>query len=354
MKKKTILLPAILLLLFEISAFGQTLTFTNTFGGNIDNLSSSDFIRFIKDENDDFKKRKVSTGERAQLDFSSPEIDGRIRSDLASSDENEDFSLNLKGYLGYKPVNFITLLAGNSFFSKFIIPASYLPANDEYTIHGKLTGSGGAGILFQAAGFSFGAAGDSDEDTVFNFGALYEVKNAFNIGATFQDITGKAGSFGVFAGFDAIYAFKVAAGYIHNYKGAYLQNTKNALQLSLKWILGETGFSVCAEGLLGLTNDIGDGSGNRYYDTTFPWYTAARLLYKLNEDTTFYLKGTLGYELKSSKADETLKRYQIYPHFDKKTSMGTIRSGVRFSFTDKNQLTAFSIPVSWYYSFKVK
>ena len=354
MKRKTFLLPALLLLLFETSAFAQTLTFTNTFGGNVDNLNSSDFIRYIKDENDNFKKKKFSIGERAQLDLSSPELDGRIRSDLASVDENDDFSLKLKGYLGFKPVNHITLLAGNSFFSKFIIPASYLPANDEYTIHGKLTGPDGAGILFQAAGFSFGAATEADEETVFNFGALYEVKNAFNIGATFQNITDDARSFGIFAGFDAIYAFKVAGGYIRNYKGAYLQSTKNALQLSLKWILGETGFSLYAEGLLGLTNDIGDGSGNRYYDTTFPWYTAARLLYKLDEDTTFYLKGTAGYELKSSKAGETLKRFQIYPHFNRKTSMGTIRSGVRFSLTDKKQLTAFSIPVSWYYSFKVK
>lgn len=356
--KKTILLPALLLLIFEGSAFAQTLTFTNTFGGNVDNLSSSDFIRYLKDENDEFQKKKFSIGERAQLDLSSPELDGRIRLDLASldakEDEDENFSLDLKGYLSFKPVSFATLLAGNSFFSKFVIPASYLPANDEYTIHGKLTGADGAGILLQAAGIRLGAATEADEEAVFNFGASYELKNAFNIGATVQNITDKAGSFGVFAGFDAIYAFKVAGGYIRNYKGAYLQNTKDALQLSLQWILGGTGFSAYAEGLLGLTNDIGDGSGNRYFDTKFPWYTAVRLLYKLNEDTSFYLKGTAGYELKSSKAGETLTRFQLYPHFDHKTSMGTFRSGVRFSFTDKRQLTAVSIPVSWYYSFKVK
>ena len=55
--KKTILLPALLLLIFEGAVFAQTLTFTNTFGGNVDNLRSSDFIRYLKDENDEFQKK---------------------------------------------------------------------------------------------------------------------------------------------------------------------------------------------------------------------------------------------------------------------------------------------------------
>ena len=95
---------------FLASSFAQSVSLTNTFGGDKNNTKANDFLVFDKD----FNKPTVSVGDRIQLDVASEKIDSRIRFDITDK-------LALTGYVNFRPVEWLNFIGGNKFFinSKF-------------------------------------------------------------------------------------------------------------------------------------------------------------------------------------------------------------------------------------------
>ena len=85
-KIKTIIAATVALSAFTALSAADTISLTNTFGGDNDKLSGKDFISFDKDGN----KTDTHISDRVQLDLASKYIDSRLRLDINGSD-------NLKG-----------------------------------------------------------------------------------------------------------------------------------------------------------------------------------------------------------------------------------------------------------------
>ncbi|MCI6983746.1 MAG: hypothetical protein MR917_05960, partial [Treponema porcinum] len=94
------------------SVFAQSITLTNTFGGNSDSIDAptggSDFITFTQhDEKDDsnYENTVTTVSDRLQLDFSTAKLDGRIRTEFSTSTLNgKKADVRFRGYLRYRPV----------------------------------------------------------------------------------------------------------------------------------------------------------------------------------------------------------------------------------------------------------
>ena len=106
-------------------AFAQSISLTNTFGGDTDNIGSNG--EFISINKDGTKETTSSIGDRIQLDVSSEKVDARVRLDLAAptfkfndSDsgkiDGKNTTVRLRGYVDYKPWTWLHLNAGNYFF----------------------------------------------------------------------------------------------------------------------------------------------------------------------------------------------------------------------------------------------
>ncbi len=326
-------------------AFSQSISIANTLGGNTDNTESKDFFRFDESMNKD----EISIGDRLQLDMQSESLDSRIRMDFVTDFSDSGGAFKIRGYLNYHPLAFLNLIAGNAFFSRWVIPASYLAANDDYPCHGKLTDTNGAGIVLQAGNITGSASIQGESELNLNLGLLYDVKNLLNIGFTFQDVTRESFSFSGYAGFSGVQNLVLNAGYSYNYMGSYVQSAQHVIQGSCGYNFRSIGLAFYAEELFALTNKRGNGSGERYFDTGCPNYTALRFVKKFGEDTTMTVRLSSNHELKSAKQNETGTQLQVYPYIEQKTTCGTIRAGLRILFSDSEGFDGLSIPFSWYY-----
>ena len=135
----------------------QSLSLTNTFGGNSDNVGTSDFLKFDQDSN----KKAAVVGDRIQLDLASEYLDSRVRLNL-SGDKN--YAPALQGYLNFRPFKPVNIIGGNKFFWKWTTAGAYLAAIDDFLVHGKLADDNGAGLVLNFApedkdfGLTFAAA----------------------------------------------------------------------------------------------------------------------------------------------------------------------------------------------------
>mgnify|MGYP004554084057 FL=1 len=336
--KKHFIATAVLLS-FLGGAFAQSVSLSNTFGGDSDNTKADDFLIFDKD----FNKQAVSVGDRVQLDVASEKLDSRIRLDITNK-------LSLSGYVNLRPVEFLNFIGGNKFFSKWAIPSASLLANDNVVSYGKLADNDGAGVVLDIAGFKFSTAVAAESRLNLNFGLLYSQKDMFNVGFTAQDVTEKSVSFGWFAGLNSIKNLTLNAGYVYNYNDdSYLPATEHALQLSCSYSYGDSGFFIAGDVQLGLNNVKGDGSGDAYAQDGIPYYIALAASYAPLDNLNLNLKADVRHGLESDKDNN----YVLYPYGEYKTSVGTFTLGVRTAF-DTDGFAGLSIPFSWKYKLSKK
>lgn len=354
MKKYLLALGLVSLIVGGLSA--QSVTITNTFGGNSDNTGTSDFLKF--DDNGD--KDTAVVGDRIQLDVASEHIDSRVRLNI-SGDNN--FSLGLQGYLNFRPFKQVNFIGGNKFFWKWATPGAYLGAIDDYLVHGKLADDNGGGVVLNfdsenskvAATFAGAVGLDSKLD--LNFGTQFNVKNLFILGLTGQDLTKSSASFAGYVALTAVKNLTLNFGYTYNNtdKG-YIQGTQHLAQISVGYKFEAIPLTVYADGLTGLNNnsnyieltesyvDLDSGSG-------VPFYAAFRANYNVSDYLDINGSVKVNHKLE---LDDSVTTVTVYPYFDVKTKIGTFRSGARVLFDSDDGYKGFNIPFSWQYKIAAK
>ena len=349
----------------------QSVTLTNTFGGNNDNVGTSDFLKFDGDGD----KTDAVVGDRLQLDVASEHIDSRIRLNIVNGS-----AVATNAYVNFRPIQPLNFIAGNTFFWKWTTPGAYLAATDDYLAHGKLADSNGAGVVYNLVsddvGITFAASVGAQSRLDLNFGAQFALKDTLTIGVTAQDVTESTVSVGAYFALHAVENLLLNLGYTYNpadtsyytgqqasnikesYDGANAQpGTQHLAQLSVGYTLSDVGngLSLYADIATGLNNkthyytvNTTTGTDSDFYelDDGVPFYGAVRANLKATEnlDVNFWVRGNhwLG-------AKDTYDAVTVYPYFDYKTNVGTFRAGVRAFFNKDDGFNGFNIPFSWQY-----
>lgn len=352
MKKATKkLCSAAVVLAFGVASFAQSISVTNIFGGNADNTPASDLLSFDKD----FNRAEMNVGDRVQLDVSSEKLESRVRLDFSiPKTDGKNASVRLRGYVGYKPFDFVTIAVGNNFFSKYGISAARLCAADDYTQYGKLIDNDGAGVIFNVAGVKVAGALASESRMNLNFGGSYEIENVAGFGITAQDVTEDSRSLSAFASLLAVENLSLNAGYTYNYANtSYLGSTQQAVQVSGGYNFADLGLGLYGDVQLGLNKVKGDGSKAEYVldegsnGLALPLYVGLRASYKASD----VVSATLSTSVKSIPEGKGSLAVNVYPYVDLDTGVGTFRSGVRANFNEDG-FAGLSIPVSWQYKMK--
>ena len=351
---KKVWLSALAGIVLTSGVSAQSITLTNIFGGDGDNLYSDDFLSFTKDDDGNLNKGNVNVADRLQLDFKGDKILGRVRLEAKTGatsgkfkDGNSD--LRLRGFVGFKPWDFLTIAGGNSFFTKYSISAAYLAASDDQESHGNLLDTNGAGVIFNFAGLKIAGGVAAESRLNLNLAASYDIKDVVSLGFTFQDVTTEAFSFAGYAGLNAVEDLILNVGYIYNRTDtSYLASAEQAVQASAGYTFKDIGLTLLGDFQTGLSKKSAKTNVGGYteYDRV-PLYTKVVAgispLDNLNVSLAFTLTdggiGAVG--------------YSFYPYIDYDTGLGTIRTGVRFNLEDSD-FAGIDIPLSWTYKFKIK
>ena len=124
---KKVWLSALAGIVLASGVSAQSITLTNIFGGNADNLYSSDFITLTKNDDGKLNKGNVNVADRLQLDFKGDKILGRVRLEaktgtvngkLATNFDTKDSDIRLRGFVGFNPWEFLTIAGRKKFFKK--------------------------------------------------------------------------------------------------------------------------------------------------------------------------------------------------------------------------------------------
>lgn len=346
---KKVWLSALAGIVLASGVSAQSITLTNIFGGDADNLYSSDFITLEKDDDGNLNKGNVNVADRLQLDFKGDKILGRVRLEAKTGTVNgKNSELRVRGFVGFNPWEFLTIAGGNSFFTKYSLSAAYLAASDDQESHGNLLDTNGAGVIFNIAGLKIAGGVAAESRLNLNFAASYDIKDVVSLGFTFQDVTTEAFSFAGYAGLNAVEDLILNVGYIYNHEKGYLVSAEQAVQFSAGYTFKDIGLTLLGDLQLGLTKNGAKDKDGKYaeYDRA-PLYTKVVAgispLANLDVSLAFILadKGT------------GAVGYSFYPYIDYDTGLGTIRTGARFNFGDSD-FTGIDIPLSWTYKFKIK
>lgn len=340
----------------------QSISLTNIFGGDSDNLYSDEFLSFTKDDDGNLNKGNVNVADRLQLDFKGDKILGRVRLEaktgtvngkLATNFNTDNSDIRLRGFVGFNPWEFLTIAGGNSFFTKYSLSAAYLAASDDQESHGNLLDTNGAGVIFNIAGLKIAGGVAAESRLNLNFAASYDIKDVVSLGFTFQDVTTKAFSFAGYAGLNAVENLILNVGYIYNHEGGYLASAEQAVQVSAGYTFKDIGLTLLGDFQTGLSKKSAKDKDGVYteYDRV-PLYTKVVAgispLDNLDVSLTFTLSNAYD---KDEVAD--VVKYSFYPYIDYDTGLGTIRTGARFNFKDSD-FSGIDIPLSWTYKFKIK
>ena len=343
---KKLLLTSLLAAAAIVTAQAQSISLTNTFGGNSDNVGTSDFLKFNKDGT----KKEAVVGDRIQLDLGSQYIDSRVRINLSG---DAAWAPKVQGYASFKPFKGFNLIGGNSFFAKWATPGAYLSATDDYLSHGKLTDNNGAGVVYNFSNDDIGFAVSGTVGAVarldLNFGAQFTLNDTFTVGFTAQDVTEKTFTLGGYASLLAVENLLLNLGYTYNTNDeTYFSATEHLLQVSGGYKIKDANLALYADAALGLNNRKYDATAGDFVTLSdgIPFYLAFRASYALNENLN--LNGWVRVN-HSLTATENHTVTTVYPYFDYKTKFGTFRSGVRFTFNDTDGYAGFNIPFSWQY-----
>lgn len=333
-KIKTIIATTVALSAFTALSAAETISLTNTFGGDNDKVSGKDFISFDKDGN----KSETHISDRVQFDLASKYIDSRIRLDINGSGDLKGANpvLQIAGFVNFRPVEWLNFIAGNNFYTKWAIDGAFLSASENYPATGKLADSNGAGIVFNYAGFQGAAAIGYEADWNVNFGTAYTIKDIASFGATAQNVTkSDAASYSAYAKLLAVKNLFLDFGYSYNYAGGIIEATKHEAQFSTGYNLSNFGLTLNLDGLFGLTKK--DDSSD------IPLAVVFRTSYKATDNLNATAKITL---LQGSATGLTTT---VYPYVDYKTNFGTLRAGTEVVFNSKNGYQGINIPLSWTY-----
>lgn len=349
---KKVWLSALAGIVLASGVSAQSITLTNIFGGDADNLYSSDFITLTKDDDGKLNKGNVNVADRLQLDFKGDKILGRVRLEGKTGTVNgKNSELRVRGFVGFNPWEFLTIAGGNSFFTKYSLSAAYLAASDDQESHGNLLDNDGAGVIFNIAGLKIAGGVAAESRLNLNLAASYDIKDVVSLGFTFQDVTTEAFSFAGYAGLSAVENLILNVGYIYNHEGGYLASAEQAVQVSTGYTFKNIGLTLLGDFQTGLSKKSAKDKEGGYteYDRV-PLYTkvVAGISPLDNLDVS------LAFTLKDINSDgESVVDYSFYPYIDYDTGLGTIRTGARFNFKDSD-FSGIDIPLSWTYKFKIK
>ena len=93
----------------------QSVSLTNTFGGNSDNVGTSDFLKFANDGT----KVTAIVGDRVQLDFASEHIDSRVRLNVSG---DAGYIPSVQGYVNFRPFDWLAFSSVSSVSPQKRIP----------------------------------------------------------------------------------------------------------------------------------------------------------------------------------------------------------------------------------------
>ena len=359
---KKVWLSALAGIVLASGVSAQSITLTNIFGGDADNLYSSDFITLTKDDDGKLNKGNVNVADRLQLDFKGDKILGRVRLEaktgtvngkLATNFDTKDSDIRIRGFVGFNPWEFLTIAGGNSFFTKYSLSAAYLAASDDQESHGNLLDTNGAGVIFNIAGLKIAGGVAAESRLNLNLAASYDIKDVVSLGFTFQDVTTEAFSFAGYAGLNAVEDLILNVGYIYNHEGGYLASAEQAVQFSAGYTFKDIGLTLLGDLQLGLTKNGAKDKDGKYaeYDRA-PLYTKVVAGISPLDNLDVSLAFTLSNAYDKDEVADVVK-YSFYPYIDYDTGLGTIRTGARFNFKDSD-FSGIDIPLSWTYKFKIK
>lgn len=354
---KKVWLSALAGIVLASGVSAQSITLTNIFGGDNDNLYSEDFIKLEKDDDGNLNKANVNVADRLQLDFKGDKILGRVRLEaktgtvngkLATNFDTKDSDIRLRGFVGFNPWEFLTIAGGNKFFTKYSLSAAYLAASDDQENHGNLLDTDGAGVIFNFAGLKIAGGVAAESRLNLNLAASYDIKDVVSLGFTFQDVTTEAFSFAGYAGLNAVEDLILNVGYIYNHEGGYLASAEQAVQFSAGYTFKDIGLTLLGDFQTGLSKKSAKDKDGVYKELDrAPLYTKVVAGISPLDNLDVSLAFTLTDEGKDVVA------YSFYPYIDYDTGLGTIRTGARFNFKDSD-FTGIDIPLSWTYKFKIK
>ena len=359
---KKVWLSALAGIVLASGVSAQSITLTNIFGGDADNLYSGDFITLEKDDDGNLNKGNVNVADRLQLDFKGDKILGRVRLEaktgtvngkLATNFDTKDSDIRIRGFVGFNPWEFLTIAGGDSFFTKYSLSAAYLAASDDQESHGNLLDTNGAGVIFNFAGLKIAGGVAAESRLNLNLAASYDIKDVVSLGFTFQDVTTEAFSFAGYAGLNAVEDLILNVGYIYNHEGGYLASAEQAVQFSAGYTFKDIGLTLLGDLQLGLTKNGAKDKDGKYagYDRV-PLYTKVVAGISPLDNLDVSLAFTLSNAYDKDEVADVVK-YSFYPYIDYDTGLGTIRTGARFNFKDSD-FTGIDIPLSWTYKFKIK
>ena len=348
---KKVWLSALAGIVLTSGVSAQSISLTNIFGGDSDNLYSDEFLSFTKDDDGNLNKGNVNVADRLQLDFSGEKILGRVRLEAKTGAtsgkfKDGDSDLRLRGFVGFKPWDFLTIAGGNSFFTKYSISAAYLAASDDQESHGNLLDTNGAGVIFNFAGLKIAGGVAAQSRLDLNLAASYDIKDVLSIGVTAQDLTTDARSVAAYVGLKSVEDLILNVGYIYNHEAGYLASAEQAVQVSAGYNFKDIGLTLLGDFQAGFSKKSAKGVDGNYeeYDRV-PLYTKVVASISPIENLDVSLAFTL------SSVNSTA--YSFYPYIDYNTGLGTIRTGVRFNLEDSD-FAGIDIPLSWTYKFKIK
>ena len=358
---KKVWLSALAGIVLASGVSAQSITLTNIFGGDDDNLYSDDFIQLTKDKDGNLNKVNVNVADRLQLDFKGDKILGRVRLEGKTNTTDGKFSsasdggadLRIRGFVGFNPWEFLTIAGGNSFFTKYSLSAAYLAASDDQESHGNLLDTNGAGVIFNFAGLKIAGGVAAESRLNLNLAVAYDIKDVVSLGFTFQDVTTKAFSFAGYAGLNAVEDLILNVGYIYNHEKGYLVSAEQAVQVSAGYTFKDIGLTLLGDLQLGLTKNGAKDKDGKYaeYDRA-PLYTKVVAGISPLDNLDVSLAFTLSNAYDKDEVADVVK-YSFYPYIDYDTGLGTIRTGARFNFADSD-FNSIDIPLSWTYKFKIK
>lgn len=350
---KKVWLSALAGIVLASGVSAQSITLTNIFGGDADNLYSGDFITLEKDD-DGLNKGNVNVADRLQLDFKGDKILGRVRLEgKINGLDGKNSELRLRGFVGFNPWEFLTIAGGNKFFTKYSLSAAYLAASDDQENHGNLLDTDGAGVIFNFAGLKIAGGVAAESRLNLNLAAAYDIKDVVSLGFTFQDVTTEAFSFAGYAGLSAVENLILNVGYIYNHEGGYLASAEQAVQVSAGYTFKDIGLTLLGDFQTGLSKKSAKDKDGVYteYDRV-PLYTKVVAGISPLDNLDVSLACTLS-NAYDDKVKADVVEYSFYPYIDYDTGLGTIRTGARFNFKDSD-FSGIDIPLSWTYKFKIK
>ena len=344
---KKIILSTVAAILATSFVSAQSVSLTNTFGGNEDNNGTSDFLKFDEDGN----KQDAVVGDRIQLDVASENIDARVRLNLRGDEPN--WAPKLQAYANFRPVEGLNFIGGNKFFWKWTTPGAYLAATDDYLTHGKLADDNGAGAIYKfsndSIGLTFAGAVGQESRLDLNFGAQFDVNDVASFGVTAQDVTEKTITIGGYVAINAVENLLLNFGYTYNTNDdSYIAATQHLAQVSVGYTFADLGLEVYADLAAGLNNKVFSAEADDFVekDDGIPVWGAVRAAYALNEKIA--LNGWVHVNHVLNDADNRTDVI-VFPSFDFNTSVGTFTTGARVYFDDKDGYKGFHIPFSWQY-----